>query len=265
MCLIKRILAVTGAVVLISFLSFISVLLCHYTPPIAMYHSVKPDAEASDRLSITDKTFEKQMSFLSSHHYNVVSLEQLADYIEGGKSIPPKTVVLTFDDGNLNNYVYAYPVLKKYKLPAAMFIIINEVGRPQGDKMTWEQIKEMSDSGLISIGSHALGPEPLVNIKSQEEIKRQIFDSKKVLEKKLGKPTFAFSYPEGLFNPYIKQTVIDAGYKAAVGTKTGRSSSGRDLFALKRLRISSNSDNLFVFGFEISGYYNFLKENRQKK
>lgn len=265
MRLIKKILAVTGAAVLIAFSVFILVLLCHYTPPIAMYHSVKPDAEASDRLSITDKTFEKQMSFLSRHHYNVVSLEKLADYIKGGKSIPPKTVVLTFDDGNLNNYVYAYPILKKYNLPATMFVIIEEVGRPQGDKVTWEQIKEMNDSGLITIGSHALGPEPLVNIGSEEEIRRQVFDSKKILEEKLGKPVFAFSYPEGLYNGRIKQTVIDAGYKAAVGTKTGRGSSSKDLFALKRLRISSNADNLFIFAFETSGYYNFLKENRHKK
>jgi len=123
----------------------------------------------------------------------------------------------------------------------------------------------MQDSGLIHFGSHTLGPEPLINIKSGQEIKKQIFDSKKILEEKLGRRVDMFSYPEGLFNEKIKQLVKDAGYKLAVATNPGKKFANDDIFALKRLRISANADNLFVYWIETSGYYNFMREHRHKK
>lgn len=105
-----------------------------------------------------------------------------------------------------------------------MFVIIDELGRPQGDKMSWQDLLVMRDSGLIDIGSHTLGPEPLINIKSEEEVKRQIFESKKILEERLGQPALIFSYPEGMFTPAIKQWVQEAGYQVAVVTSPGKNS-----------------------------------------
>ena len=123
----------------------------------------------------------------------------------------------------------------------------------------------MQDSGIITFGSHTLGPEPLINIKSEQDLKKQVFDSKKILEEKLGRPISAFSYPEGRFNNRIKQLVMTAGYKLAVATNPGRKFSSDDIFALKRLRISANSNSLFIFWIETSGYYNFIREHRHKK
>jgi peptidoglycan/xylan/chitin deacetylase (PgdA/CDA1 family) len=93
----------------------------------------------------------------------------------------------------------------------------------------------------------------------QNEVRRQIFLSKEILEKELGLPAEAFSYPEGRFNADIRQLVINAGYKIAVATKPGRLYPKNDLFALRRLRISSTAHNLFVFWFETTGFYNFLR------
>ena len=143
-------------------------------------------------------------------------------------------------------------------------MIINEIGRPQGDRLSWDEIKIMQDSGIISFGSHALGPEPLINIKTEEELKQQIFDSKKILEEKLACKIKAFSYPGGMFNAKIRHLVKEAGYELAVATNPGKKSANNDIFALKRLRISSTSDNLFVFWIETSGYYNFMREHRHK-
>jgi len=233
-----------------------------YVVPILMYHSVNPQAKSQNRLEISPEAFSRQMYFLKSHGYNVVPLESLGVLIKEHKKIPAKTIVITFDDGYKDNYTYAFPILKKYNFPATLFIIVNEAGRPQGDRLTWDEIMTMRDSGIINFGSHCLGPEPLTKIASEEEIKKEIFDSKNILEDRLGREIKAFSYPEGRFNDSIKNLVMKAGYKVAVVTSPGKRFPDNAIFALKRLRISSTSDNLFVFWIETSGYYTFIKEHR---
>ncbi|MDD5565890.1 MAG: polysaccharide deacetylase family protein [Candidatus Omnitrophica bacterium] len=253
---------ITGCIIVTLTLALFIFVKMNYVVPILMYHSVSPFATKENRLSVSHASFERQMRFLKDRHYNVVSLTSLAEMIKHKQRIPRRTVVLTFDDGYRDNFTYAFPVLKKYNLPATMFVIINEIGRSQGDRLTWDQIHQMKRSGIITFGSHALGPEPLVNIAHPAELKNEIFDSKRALEEKLKTPVEAFSYPEGRFNPAIRQLVKDAGYTVAVATSPGKGYPDDDVWALKRLRISSTSDNLFVFWFEITGIYTFIKEHR---
>lgn len=233
----------------------------HYVVPIIMYHYVHPHFDARDKLTVTPQAFQRQMRYLKINHYNVMPLEALADLIREKKIIHPRTIAITFDDGVKDCFTYVFPILKRYKIPATMFIIIDEVGRMQNDRLSWDEIKIMQDSGLVTFGSHCLGPEPLINIKSEPELRRQIFDSKTVLEEKLARKVNLFSYPEGFFNDKIKQLVKDAGYKVAVSTLPGKKYPNDDCLALKRLRISSNSDNLAVFWFETAGIYTFIREN----
>jgi len=236
-----------------------------YVVPILMYHSVDADAQPENRLAVTADTFERQIHFLKVHNYNVISLEELVVLIREGDQIPAKTVVITLDDGYKDNFTYAFPILEKYQIPATLFIITNEVGRPQDDRLSWGQIQEMQDSGLIFFGSHCVGPEPLINIESEEELIYQIFASKKILEERLGRQVNLFSYPEGFFDDKIKALVVQAGYKGAVATNPGPDYPDDDPFALKRLRISENAANLFVFAVESSGYYTFMKEWKKRR
>jgi peptidoglycan/xylan/chitin deacetylase (PgdA/CDA1 family) len=245
-----------------AFLVFAAVASRHYVAPIIMYHRVLPGAAYKDRLAVSVKTFDRQMRFLKKYRYNVITLEKLADLIRRKKKIPPKTISITFDDGYEDNYTNAFPILRKYGLAATLFVIVGEAGDRRKNKLSWEEIKQMQDSGIFTIGSHTLGPEPLTNIESRQEIRRQIFDSRRMLEEQLGKEVNTFSYPEGGVTPEIRQLVIDAGYKAAVATKPGRGYPDDDIFALRRLRISENAGNLFVFWVETSGFYNFMKERR---
>lgn len=235
-----------------------------YVVPIIMYHSVSAQADPANRTNVSVAAFERQMRYLKERRYNVITLETLAELIKNKKKIPPQSIAITFDDGYKNNYTFAYPVLKKYNLPATIFIILNEVGRPEGDRLDWGQIRQMQASGLITIGSHTLGPEPLVSIRPDEELRRQIFDSKRLLEEKLGVPVRVFSYPGGFFDQKIRAMVIAAGYLAAVATNPGKGYPSDDIFALKRLRISENAANLFVFAVETSGLYNYMREHRHK-
>lgn len=233
-----------------------------YVVPIIMYHSVNPDASWENRLTVSPQAFQRQMDFLKKNGYRVLPLEELSALIKNKSRIPGRTIAVTFDDGYKDNYVYAFPVLKKYGIPATIFVIISEIGRP--DRLNWEEIREMQDSGLIVIGSHTFNPGPLTKIASDAELKKQISDSKKTLEDKLGKKINIFSYPEGRFNAKIRRMVMDSGYSAAVATNPGKRYPNNDVFALKRLRISENSKNLFIFWLETSGFYTFIKENRKK-
>ena len=242
----------------------------HYAVPILMYHAIAPNADENNRLAVSPWVFARQMRFLAQYHYNVIPLEKLAQLIQSGAKIPSRTVVITFDDGYGDTFQYVYPVILKYRLPVEMNIIVNEVGRPPvGDRLTWDQIRIMQRSGLVSIGSHTLGPGLLTECANDAEVKRQLTESKRVIEEKIGAPVNIFSYPEGRFNAKIRQDVIDAGYTVAVATHPGLHYPNNDVFALKRLRISENSGNMFVFWFETSGIYTFIrdcsKHNKQKR
>jgi peptidoglycan/xylan/chitin deacetylase (PgdA/CDA1 family) len=262
--MLKRLLIAVGGIFLIVVLSAVIIFPRHYVVPILMYHSISEQVPEGNRLVVSAKTFDRQMRFLRQHRYNVVPLALAALWVREKKKIPPKTVVITFDDGFKDNFTHAFPVLKKYGLNATLFIILDEVGRPQGDRLSWEEIRTMRDSGLFHFGSHTFSEKPLIHIRSEEEVKRQIFASKRSLEEKLGTRVYAFSYPEGMFTPQIREWVKLAGYSLAVATNPGRKIPDDDVFALKRLRISENAANMFIFWVESSGYYNYMRENRRK-
>ena len=145
----KKILKIFAITLLVLAVSFIIFLQNNYIVPIIMYHSVKPVSDPNDRLCVPLDKFERQMRFLKQYGYNVIALEDLGNLIREGKKIPFRTVVITFDDGYMDNYTYAFPVLEKYALPATVFLILDEVERPLGDRLSWKQIQKMQDSGLI--------------------------------------------------------------------------------------------------------------------
>jgi peptidoglycan/xylan/chitin deacetylase (PgdA/CDA1 family) len=233
-----------------------------YVLPIAMYHSVQPQVPAGNRLIVSTRTFDRQMAFLKKHRYNVLSLEAAARALAGHARIPARAVVVTFDDGNEDNYIYAYPILKKYGLPATIFVIVEDIGKP--GRLTLAQIREMRASGLITFGSHSLTHPFLEQIDDPVRLHAEITGSRIQLAQLLGEPVNTFSYPCGRLSPAVRQLVQEAGYAAAVVTNPGKKCADDDVFALKRLRISENAAHMFIFWVEISGYYNVIRENRHK-
>lgn len=259
-----KLIKIISATLLILILSFGLWLKGHYTVPILMYHYVN-DAEAKkSKLGVCPETFERQMRFLRKHKYNVLPLEKLAELIKAKKKMPPKTVAVTFDDGYLDNYTNTFPVFKKYDIPVTIFVVINRVGKRLGrdDYMNWQQIKEMAESGLVTIASHTFSHPNLSEVSSQEELEKEIRESKLILEEVVGTPVSFFSYPFGGVNSNIRSLVIDSGYEAAVGTNFPKGYPSNDVYALKRIRISRSAKNLFVFWMQTSGFYTFIKERR---
>ncbi|MFA6320421.1 MAG: polysaccharide deacetylase family protein [Candidatus Omnitrophota bacterium] len=227
-----------------------------YVVPVLMYHSIDNNDKAS-KLSVSPESFERQMEFLHKNKYNVIPLERAVSYINKKERPPFKTIAITLDDGFENNYTAAYPILKKYNIPAAIFVIVDKVGSP--GFLTWPQIKEMSDSGLITIGSHTRTHFWLSG-SDDKFLKNELVDSKKILEEKLGKKVNIFCYPMGFFDTNSKKAVEAAGYACAVSTNPSNVSP-EDIFAIKRIKISRSSDNMIVFWGEISRLYTWFKRN----
>jgi peptidoglycan/xylan/chitin deacetylase (PgdA/CDA1 family) len=231
-----------------------------YVVPVIMYHSID-HKDKETKLSVSPESFERQMEFLHKHRYNVVGLDKIISYIQKKGEVPPRTIAITFDDGLYNNYQYAYPVLKRYGIPATIFIITSKIGTP--GYLGWDDLKEMARSGLITIGSHTVSHKwlPTTGTRQlEDELKR----SKDILRQGLGVEVKTFCYPIGAHNDRVKAKVKEAGYACAVTTNPGHSAPAGDIYAIKRIKISRTSDNLFVFWFETSGYYTWLKEHRDE-
>lgn len=228
-----------------------------YVTPILMYHHVD-DRSQEWKLSVSPKSFRRQMEFLKAHQYRVLSLQEYTDHLKENMPIPKKSVVITFDDGYENNFVNAFPVLKKLEFPATIFIQVDGINRR--GYMTQEDISILLDNGL-DIGSHTLHHAFLPELEP-DELEKELVSSRYILENRFRRPITLFSYPGGGINEEVQQAVIDAGYEGAVATHPGPAYDLKDPYALRRIRISRTADNLFVFWLKISGFYTYLEDIR---
>lgn len=227
---------------------------------IICYHCIKDDPWPHLRpAKVAD--FENQMQYLSKM-YNPISLERIAQCIQNGTSLPPKAVAVTFDDGYQDNYKNAYPIIKKYNIPATIFLTTGFIGTgkiPAWDKayytsekalmLSWDQIREMCDNG-ISFGSHTL-THPFITSIPRKQVQKEVRLSKDIIEQQIGKPVTIFAYPGGDFNSETKEVVREAGYHAAVSTIPGHNNLHDDVYALKRnvIQLQSICHRLFPLSF----------------
>ncbi|MDP8264761.1 MAG: polysaccharide deacetylase family protein [Candidatus Aceula lacicola] len=228
-----------------------------YTVPIIMYHNVDESEDFHHLSGVALKKFESQMSFLKRHRYNVISLNALVDAITGEDKISHNTVVLTFDDGYVDNYTRAFPVLKKYGFPATIFIVPEKIG--QEGYLTWGQIREMEKFGVM-VGSHTFSEAYLPGL-SEEEQMREIRDSKRVIERKVGHPIYNFCYPSGGFSEFTKKKVEELGYKSACTTNRGYDRFNKDVYQLNRVRFGDKDDPGPVIWVKLIGFYNIFRSS----
>jgi len=227
-----------------------------YRLPFLMYHSIAPASKPGDRLTISPEAFERQMAFLKKNRFNVLPLAEAVSYLAEGRRPPSGTVAITIDDGYANNYRFAYPILLKHELPATIFVIVGSVGSE--GYLTWDQITEMSRSGLIDIESHTV-QHPFLTGLDDKALRAELEASKVILESRLKRAVPFVCYPMGNYDERVKSAARAVGYRAGFATKIRTFFARDDLYAIGRIRISGTSDNLFVFAFKVSGYYAFFR------
>lgn len=228
-----------------------------YVVPILVYHRIELTQEYQPNV-VSPKNFEFQMKYLSEHNFHILSVRELAEAIKSKKKMRGKNVVVTFDDGTEDNYISAFSILKKYKIPVMISLVSSYID--QKGFLTLDQIGEMQQAG-IDFGSHSKTHPYLPEIpvlKQEEEIK----ESKKILEKRLGWPVEYFVYPVGGFSEGIKTFVKEAGYKAAFTTNRGYHKLNDDVYELKRIRMTDRDNKNINMWFKLSGFYNAFRKTR---
>ncbi len=316
---------------------------------VLMYHRVIPDNIRSLSLSHGSITlgvtaFKEQMKYVANH-FMVLPIDEVCRHLCTGKAFPPKSVLVTFDDGWKDNYTHAMPVLKENKISALIFLSTGFIGNKKsfwqermahlmwqaaehsksnpnmidalksvfegaqisplmetqgmnrrsliwnliqkvksleytrideiihqlesiipvaagaeadcksgdGEFLSWEEVRQMHRDG-IDFGSH--GVNHLILDKKGVDVDYELAQSKIDIEARLGRPTLAFSYPNGNCNPMIAEKVKSQGYDLAFGTEFGYNSTSSNRFVLKRINVPQNAgENIPLFLGRILGLW----------
>ena len=178
--------------------------------PILLYHdfvTTVPDSDPDNFNYInTPQSFEENIKVLLENGYTFISFKELNDANNGKIELPEKPILVSMDDGYYSNYEYIFPILKKYKVKASIFIVTDKVGKEIDGKkyLSWEQCIEMQDSGLVEIFSHSKR-HVFYDKFPVRMIRDDVIESYKIIEEKLGdKNLKVFAYPYGA---YTKETV----------------------------------------------------------
>lgn len=244
--------------------------------PVIMYHRVVNDATEAGvhGTYVTKDIFEKQMEYLKSQGYETVTFKDLVN--NGYKKRfdrDKKWIMLTFDDGYTDNYDIAYPILKKYGYRGIIYLVsdldynrwdVEEKSNPERkfSLMSIDQLKELKEYG-IEFGGHTKTHPRLGKI-SLDDAKKEIEESKAVLEERLDEKLISFAFPYGDLNEDVKAIVKNVGYKFAVATDSGSLIFSEDLYEIRRIGIFP-TNNMFNFKRKVSGKYNFIKIKREEK
>ena len=191
----------------------------YQTVPVLVYHQFAE--KSTNKMVVSREAFEAQMQLLKDKGYRVITLEQLVDFVDFRGQLPEKAVVITIDDGWRATYDIAFPILKKYGYPATLFVYTQLI--TGGAKtLSWDQVREMSAQGL-DVQCHTISHRNLALQQDQESadqyfttIAREITESARTIEQKLGKRPTILAYPYGATNGLAIALLKRQGFRAAL-------------------------------------------------
>ena len=239
--------------------------------PILMYHSVADDPQTGVhpyfRTTVSPQVFAEQMAYLRREGYVTRSPSELAEHLGNGLAWGSgKQVVITFDDGFLDFYQHAAPILTQYGFTATVYLPTSFIGEAHlrfknQECLTWGEVQELQREGF-HFGSHTV-THPQLHTLDWLAIEHEVGASKDAIEQKLGRAVKSFAYPfafpetDAEFKRRLRQTLNQAGYSHGVCTSIGRAKKGSDVFFLKRLPVNGNDDPQ-LFAAKLSGAYDWL-------
>lgn len=214
--------------------AFITVEKGKITVPILLYHHITTALDGS-RYNVNPAIFDEQMKWLYDNHYTTISVSQVASLIINGGQMPLRPVVITFDDGNIDVYQNAYPILDKYGFTATFYIVDRYLNGK--DMISTAQVKELIQKGW-EIGSHSKYHTDLMSVGA--DLETEIRQSKLDLQERLGITINSFAYPFGLANEQVIDKTIRSGYTSAVGLGEATTHGYYDIFYLNRIEIQAD-------------------------
>jgi peptidoglycan/xylan/chitin deacetylase (PgdA/CDA1 family) len=182
--------------------------------------------------------FEAILADLLKNDYRPVFVSEIVDYLANKKMPAEKIMAITFDDGNLDFYTQAWPILQKLKIKSSVYIMTGVGGK---DYLSKEQIIELDKSGLVEIGSHTVWHPKLTKVAKSEQL-FELEQSKEQLKDLLNKEITIICYPFGLYNDEVKSLAKAVGYQAGLTFDQDAWQNPEDLMELKRISVYPGLD-----------------------
>ncbi|MGI5895486.1 MAG: polysaccharide deacetylase family protein [Oscillospiraceae bacterium] len=225
--------------------------------PILMYHSILKDPALTGTYVLPPEQLESDLRYLKQHGYTAVLMRDVIAYAsDPAATLPDKPVLLTFDDGNYNNYLYAYPLMEQYDMKCVLSIVGKytdelEPGAhqsPNYSPLSWEQLKEMSDSGRVEVQNHTynmhtIGVRAGARICAGETVEqyREVLKSdvgrlQELIGTHVGVMPNTFTYPFGKYSEASEPILREMGFQASLSCTEGVNyiQKGASLSLLKR-------------------------------
>ena len=218
--------------------------------PLLLYHSVASESDPRfARWTVAPEAFAAQMSFLAEHGYRSLTVRDFVEAaFERRRALPPRSVVITFDDGFADFASAAWPELDRNSLTATVFVATGYVGRSsewlssigEGDRpiLSWAQIERLDAAG-VEFGAHGHEHAQL-DLLPAARVTSDVARSKRALEEVVG-PVTSFAYPHGYYTKRVQRQLAAAGFASACGAKHAFSGPGDDRYALARLIVERST------------------------
>jgi peptidoglycan/xylan/chitin deacetylase (PgdA/CDA1 family)/glycosyltransferase involved in cell wall biosynthesis len=241
--------------------------------PVVMYHRVveRPPAEGRHGIWVTRERFAAQLDALARRRFTTITFADYAAYLAGERPLPPRPIILTFDDGYADNGTLALPLLRERGMKAVVFLIGDARitgnvwdqadGEPAVELLGDEQIREMAAQG-IEFGSHSRTHARLAGLPA-ERLRVEVAGSKRAVEERAGAPVLSLCYPYGAVDETVKEAVAEAGYAFGVASDSGPLRIGEDLYEIRRAQVFP-ATTAFGFWKKTSGWYSWYKETKRR-
>jgi peptidoglycan/xylan/chitin deacetylase (PgdA/CDA1 family) len=209
-----------------------------------IYHRFGENQSPSTNTRIDQ--FEGHLQELRDGGYNVLPLADIVAALQAGETLADKTVGISIDDAYASFYVNAWPRLRAANFPFTIFIATDTIDRKAPGFMSWDQLRELSESGLVSIGSQTTS-HPHMPLMDEARNAEELAKSAARIQAEIGKPPTLFAYPYGEMSLAVKTLVQKAGYAAAFGQHSGVAHAGEDFFYLPRFSLNERFGDMTRF------------------
>ncbi|MBE7010056.1 MAG: polysaccharide deacetylase [Ruminococcaceae bacterium] len=238
---------------------------------VLMYHHVLKDSSYWGKYVISPSEFEQDLQFLQNNGYTVVRLQDVVDFVQKGRALPDKAVLLTFDDGYLSFDTYITPLLEKYNASAVLSVIgsysddytNNHDTNPAYAHVTWQDVKRMAESGRVEIANHSYKMHEtnerrgtMRRAGESEEAYQQTFlkdeeRNRELIQAAIGYRPICYTYPFGFISPESIPVLKEAKYLVTLSCTEGinyLTGAPEELFGLKRFNRPHGKSAAVILG-----------------